>query len=48
MGVYGRTMNYQTIDFALQKKHANTPLKNGEIGMKSGIQNFRLIKRLLM
>jgi hypothetical protein len=33
-------MNYQTIKFALQKKHANTPMKNEETGTKPGIQKF--------
>jgi hypothetical protein len=37
VGLYYGTMNYQAIKFALQKKRDDMPMKNGEIGMKSGI-----------
>ena len=39
-------MYYQTIKFVLQKNHQNTPTKNGETGMNSGIQKDQLIRSL--
>jgi hypothetical protein len=44
LGLYFRTMNYQTINFMLQEKPEDTPMKNGETGMNSGIGKLQDIR----